>query len=150
MYYIRIVQKERIIMAYMSQEKKTKLAPAIKEVLKKYGVKGSISVNNHSSLVVTIQEGVLDLIGQANADNKVEAERRGQMVHEIIGSYQVNPYYAHETGNRKNASFFKNLIAAMKGTDWYNDSDAQTDYFNTAYYIDINVGKWNKPYKFVA
>ena len=22
-----------------------------------------------------------------------------------------------------------------------------TDYFNTAYYVDINIGKWNKPYE---
>jgi hypothetical protein len=34
----------------------------------------------------------------------------------------------------------------MKGTIWYNNTNAQIDYFDTAYYIDINVGKWNKPY----
>jgi hypothetical protein len=21
-----------------------------------------------------------------------------------------------------------------------------TDYFNTAYYVDVNIGKWDKPY----
>jgi len=44
-------------MSYMSQEKKKQLAPAIKAVLKKYGVKGSIGVRHHSSLVVNIKEG---------------------------------------------------------------------------------------------
>jgi len=34
----------------------------------------------------------------------------------------------------------------MKGADWYDNSDAQTDYFDTAYYVDVNVGKWDKPY----
>ena len=32
-------------MAYISQDEKKKLAPAIKAVLKKYGVKGTIGIN---------------------------------------------------------------------------------------------------------
>ncbi len=38
------------------------------------------------------------------------------------------------------------IIPAMKGADWYDKSDAQIDYFDTAYYYDVNVGSWNKPY----
>ena len=38
------------------------------------------------------------------------------------------------------------LIAAMKGTTWYNKSDAMSDYFDIAYYLDVNVGKWDKGY----
>jgi len=38
------------------------------------------------------------------------------------------------------------LIDAMKGNKWYDRSDIQTDYFDIAYYIDINVGQWNKDY----
>ena len=34
----------------------------------------------------------------------------------------------------------------MKGNKWYDKSDAMVDYFDTAYYVDINIGKWNKPY----
>jgi len=47
-------------MAYVTQEMKKELAPGIKAVLKKYGMKGSISINNYSSLVVTLQQGPLD------------------------------------------------------------------------------------------
>lgn len=47
-------------MAYISQDDKKKLAPAIKEVLKKYGLKGSISIRHYSSLVVTIASGPID------------------------------------------------------------------------------------------
>ena len=133
-------------MAYMSQEMKKELAPAIKAVLKKYNVKGSISVDHHSSLVVTVKEGVLDFIGQANADNKEVAERRGQRFYEVKDNYQANPYYAHESGNKKIGSFFKELVAAMKGSMWYDNSDLMTDYFDTAYYININVGRWDRPY----
>ncbi len=37
----------------------------------------------------------------------------------------------------------------MHGTDLYDNSDIMTDYFDVAWYVDINIGKWNKPYKLV-
>lgn len=133
-------------MAHMNQEKKKALAPAIKAVLKKYNVKGTIGVRHYSSLVVNLRSGALDFIGVANADNKAAAEWRGQEPHVIKDNYQANPYYAHESGDETVANFFKELVAAMKGQMWYNNSDAQIDYFDTAYYLDINVGNWDKPY----
>ena len=41
-------------------------------------------------------------------------------------------------------------IKELKSADWYDESDAQVDYFNTAYYVDINVGQWDKPYQIIA
>jgi hypothetical protein len=131
-------------MAYVSQEMKKSLAPAIKSVLKKYGYKGSIAVDNHSSLVVNIKEGVADFIGMANAKNKEIAERRNGRYYPSEGYIQVNTYYPEHYGEAQ--EFLEELIAAMKGTGWYNNTDAQIDYFDIAYYLDINVGKWDKPY----
>lgn len=141
-------------MAYMCQGKKKALAPAIKAVLSKYGVKGSISVDNHSSLVVTLKEGVLDFIGDANAYNKEHAERRGDRFYEIKDNYQANPYYAGERAvNKKIGSFFKELVDAMNGKgsafENHDNSDIMTDYFDVGWYININVGKWDKPYVLV-
>ena len=120
-------------MAYISQEEKKELAPGIKAVLKKYGVKGTIAVRGYSSLVVNIKSGVLDLMGDCGLPNE--------------DSFQVNPYYAEERAkDPKIGSFYGELLAAMKGTKWYNNSDAQIDYFDIAYYVDINVGKWNTGY----
>jgi hypothetical protein len=34
----------------------------------------------------------------------------------------------------------------LKSADWYDESNAMIDYFNTAYYVDVNIGKWNTPY----
>jgi hypothetical protein len=36
---------------------------------------------------------------------------------------------------------------ALLVADWFDKSDIQSDYFHTAYYYHINVGKWNKPYE---
>jgi hypothetical protein len=132
--YLSIIGKKgKLIMAYISQEEKKELAPGIKAVLKKYGVKGTIAVRGYSSLVVNIKSGVLDLMGDSGLPNE--------------DSFQVNPYYAEERAkDPKIGSFYGELLAAMKGTKWYNNSDAQIDYFDIAYYVDINVGKWDTGY----
>ena len=118
-------------MAYISQQDKKDLAPAIKAVLKNYGMKGTIAINHYSSLVVNIQSGVLDFTGHFSHGD---------------GYIQVNPYHIDSWYSGTIKRFFQDLVKAMKGNKWYDKSDAMVDYFDTAYYIDINVGKWNKPY----
>ena len=134
-------------MAYISQEKKKELAPAIKAVLKKYGVKGTIGINHHSSLVVNIKEGVLDFLGDAQKHNDEYAAMRGQKSYPVGDYLQVNTTYCDEWAKDKTiAKFYEELIAAMKGTTWYNNSDSMSDYFDIAYYLDVNIGKWDKGY----
>jgi antitoxin component of RelBE/YafQ-DinJ toxin-antitoxin module len=115
-------------MAFMNQEMKKKLAPGIKEVLKKYGMKGTLAVRDHMVLVVNIKEGVLPFEDYE----------------------QVNPYHVSRFYEGEKRNFLTELLAAMRGDMWYDNSDAMTDYFDTAYYMNINVGNWNKPYKQVA
>jgi len=119
-------------MAYVSQEDKKKLAPAIKEVLKKYKVKASIAVRHHSTLVVNIKEGAVPF--------------------KPSDHYQVNEYHYenHYADNPTLVSFLSELISAMKGPDYFNNDDAMTDYYHRSHYTDINFGQWNKPYKVVA
>jgi hypothetical protein len=138
-------------MAYIGQEEKKELAPAIKAVFKKYDVKGSIGIHHHSELVVNISKGKLDLIGDEEAGRKKQAAQRGHDFYPISNNhYQVNQFYAAETAvNPKIGKFFEELITAMKGNRWFDKSDSQSDYFHTAYYMSINVGKWNKEYELV-
>jgi hypothetical protein len=37
--------------------------------------------------------------------------------------------------------------AEVGNADNWDNSDSQTDYFDVNYYLDINIGKWNKPYE---
>jgi hypothetical protein len=138
-------------MAYMNQARKAELTPAIKSVLAKYGMKGTIGVSNYSTLIVNLQSGNLDLIEEANAFNREFAERTGQRFYEVKGNYQANPYKGPDAyADTMVGNFFKDLTAAMRGKLWYDNSDIMTDYFDTAYYMEINVGKWNKPYVFTG
>ena len=142
-------------MAYMSQEKKARLAPAIKAAFAKYGVKGSIGVHHHSSLEVTLRKGALDLIG-----NQVALLRSGSRIDrygdnaknaeylETKKNTQVNPYYIDDQYTGACAAFMKELVAAMNDGN-HDNSDIQTDYFDVGWYIHVNVGKWDKPYEVI-
>ena len=139
-------------MAYMNQERKARIATALKPILAKYGVKGSLSVRNHSSIVLTLKSGKIDFIENfINTDaNVMHGRKMGQDQIDYLRKNQtmdVNPYWfqEHFTGSAK--AFLTEAFQALKSADWYDESDAMTDYFNTAYYVDVNVGKWNKPYE---
>jgi len=122
-------------MAYMNQDKKARIAAKVKPILKKYGVKGSLSVRNHSTIVLTITEGKIDFNKDYGADSKF--------------GIQVNPYWYHEHFTGRAKEFLSEVIPAMYSADYYDNTDAQIDYFDTAYFIDVNIGKWNKQYKVV-
>ena len=119
-------------MAYVSQADKKELAPAIKKVLAKYKMKGSISIRHHSTLVVNLQSGAIDFKDYSHGD----------------GYIQVNPYWIndHYDNNHVARDFLNELKDAMEGPNFFNNDDAMTDYFSRSHYTDINVGKWNKPY----
>ena len=134
-------------MAYMNQEKKATISAQVKPIFKKYGIKGSLAVRHHSTIVVNIKSGPLDFIGNANAVQ--EARRDIGRVHNINtqGYLDVNPYWYQEHFTGVCKEFFTELFQAVKSAEWYNNSDAMIDYFDTAYYFDVNVGRWNKPYE---
>jgi hypothetical protein len=141
-------------MAYMNQERKQARMPEIKRVLKKYGVKGSVSVRNHSTLTVTVTEGSLDILGNFfvvyTKKQEIYPERYRSISREDLTSIDVNHYYIDRDYSGKVKDFLEELKSAMLGKDYYDRSDIQSDYFDCSHYIAIDIGKWNKPYKFVA
>ena len=128
-------------MAYINQEDKKRLAPKIKAVLKKYGVKGSISISHHSNLVVRLKEGKVDLYGEKTSPSWCGSH----------GSDSVNTYWINDHHTGKSRDFLNELKAAMNDGNW-DKSDAMTDYFNVGWYSDIVVGNnsADKPYVYTA
>lgn len=135
-------------MAYMNQEKKATIAAQAKPILKKYGIKATFAVHNHSTIVVNIKSGQLDFIGNYNAQQVNKAY--GEPPRLVKDYMDVNPYWYQEHFTGEVLEFFTELFAAVKSAGWFDKSDAMTDYFHTAYYFDINVGQWNKPYELVS
>jgi hypothetical protein len=123
-------------MAYMNQEKKAVIAAKLKPVLKKYGVKGTLSVRNHLSIVLNVKAGKVDFF--TDYGDREDALKFG---------IQVNPYWFQDHFTGKSKQFLAEAFDALKGAGYYDNSDIQTDYFDCAYFYDINIGKWNKPYE---
>ena len=137
-------------MAYFSQEKKARIAPVVKALLNKYGLKGSLSVDNHSTVCLTIKSGRIDFMGNAYEVMKENEWKRNPSWGPVERPTHlgVNQYHLGMTHSGVALEFLEKAIAALKGADWYDRSDAMTDYFDTAYYIDIRIGKWDKPYEY--
>ena len=130
-------------MAYMSQEKKSKLSPAIKAVCKKYKVKASLAVRHHSTLVLNIKESPIDFIGNFN---KTLIQRNTDPRAKVaVDTISVNPYWYQEHFTGRALNFLREVISAMNDGN-HDRSDIQTDYFDVGWYIDVNIGQWNKPY----
>tara|TARA_R100000988_G_scaffold99883_1_gene69643 strand:+ start:862 stop:1305 length:444 start_codon:yes stop_codon:yes gene_type:complete len=138
-------------MAHISQEEKKELMPGIKKVLKTYNMKGTVSIRNHSTLIVTLSEGELDLI---RVENEIRKERhaRNNYGELYLVNSTFNQSYHHlnkfvELGEHLVHNFYQNMFKAMKGDKWFDKSDIMTDYFHIAYYCYIDVGRSkDKPY----
>ena len=135
-------------MAHMNQEKKARLAPAIKAICKKYGVKASLAVRHHSTLVLNIKSGPIDFI--RNFNDLAQVRWREPWAFTPAKNYiDVNPSWYKEHFEGVALAFLAELIPAMNDGN-HDRSDIQTDYFDVGWYIDVNIGKWDKPYEFVA
>ena len=139
-------------MAYMSQETKKKIVAAVKPILKKYGIKGTFAVRNHSTIVLNVKSGKLDFIENYIATDAA-LPHAGKMSQDQIDyirknkSLDVNPYWFQEHFSGKAKQFLTEVFNGMKSANWYDNTDAQIDYFDTAYYVDVNIGSWKNPYE---
>ena len=137
-------------MAYVSQEDKKKLSVKIKEVVKKYGYKVSLSVNHHSTLVAKIKGA--DDIMEEYIDVQMSPEKVAKREFEnykfdpvvVMDEYRkwdhnVNEYWISENYGEKGTAFLTELKSAMEGEDFFNHDDAMTDYFYRSHYIDIKL-----------
>jgi hypothetical protein len=127
-------------MAYISQEKKKELAQGIKAALLKHGIKGSIAVRNHTVLVVNIRSGKIDFA----ADRSPNSD--GTPLCVWTGGELINPYWYRDMHTGATLAFLIDLFNAMHQGN-HDRSDAMSDHFDVGWYVNVNVGAWDKPYK---
>lgn len=120
-------------MAYVSKEKKAKIAAELKKVMPK-NWKYSLAVRHHSTAVITIYSAPVNLI---------PADAHSQKY------YDVNHYHLHDQYEGELLEIMKKIKSAMNA-DNYDNSDSMTDYFDVGHYIDINVGRYDKPFQVAA
>lgn len=151
-------------MAYASKELKTKVMGLIKDIAKNCGVKltASSKITNHSTLSVNISKCSIDLKA-----NLIETLQKRIDDFDASGIYGVNEYNnvtnklakikdqttddmewsGLEFGNDLEKYFSGEALTVVKAIqdailcDHYDHSDTMTDYFDTAYYWNLNIGK---------
>lgn len=114
-------------MAYISQEEKKQIAPVVKKILAEYGMKGTLSVRDHMSLVLKMK----DTAGMFEFEDEYQ-ENWGKM---------INPYWFEENyaDEPVKVEMLQRIVSAMKGEDFFDESDAMTDYFHVKHYFEIKV-----------
>ena len=132
-------------MAYITTAEVTEIRNALKE---DFGpdLKFSVKKHAHSSINVVIKKGNVDF----------SEIMRDRINGDTPGTVSVNHYHLHQYG--KFAKLFEKIDKVIKtaparaegGREWLDKSDAMVDYFHTAFYYNISVGTWNKPYEYVA
>ena len=121
-------------MAYINQEMKQVIAANLKPVLAKYKVKATLSVQNNLKIKLTLRAGALNI---KNDWIVFSREFRGVWT-EVTEPFFADAFF-HKCFKGNTLDFLTAAAQAMKSADWYDESDGQTDYFNTAYYWDIDL-----------
>lgn len=134
-------------MAYMNQERKKVLAVELKKAMAGYGLKYTLRVHHDSTIIMNITEGPFDFFKNANDIlmpklSEAQLMRRGP----VEKSMQVNVYWIDEHFSGACKDVLLSAKAALM-TGNHDRSDVQSDYFNVGWYVSINIGAWDKPYK---
>jgi len=59
---------------------------------------------------------------------------------------QINPYRVADAGLTPEVQRVMDDVVGYLQSYNRDDSDAQTDYFDTNFYLDIQIGAWDRPY----
>lgn len=107
----------------------------VKEIYPTY--KFSITIEQYSggsSIYVNLMEAPQNIFNEGYEEDDMQ-----------INHYSIDRNkYLNEIGKSVLSDVYTQLLSYN-----YDDSDAQIDYFNTNFYIDLGVGKWDKPFKIV-
>jgi hypothetical protein len=127
-------------MAYISAEEVREIRKELKKEFPKY--KFSVRKRQHS-VSVNILKSDLDF--------------RSEFRDPTEKYMPVNQYFIDKSWSKKNAKVLNKIVKIIKtapgkavdGQEWFDDSDIMTDYFHTAFYIDLQIGTWEKPYELI-
>ena len=151
-------------MAYIGAKETAQIRKKLKAKFPDW--KFSVVCRHHTGVDVSIMAGPVDFYNEKVADNSTSGVfhkclESGQYVNvrkkepfftgneQARGHKGINHYFCGQHG--KYEKLFKEILEIiLYGSDrkWFDDSDSQTDYFHTAFYVNMQVGKWDRPYEY--
>ena len=130
-------------MAYISVEDVKMIRNALKKEMPQY--KFSVVRDHHSSVSISMMKG--PAFAEFEYFDRYAGEYKKGTLGQNDGYDQINTYHTGDFYGEENAKIFDKIVKIAKTAPtkkWYDDSDAMTDYFDTAYYVHLNVGKFGK------
>lgn len=125
-------------MAFITTEQVKNIRTQLKAEFK--GIKFSVKKINYSKVSISILSSEIDFFGDCIAD-------RSEAVYELY--MQVNRHSIDDNFKSVSKKVLKRISEIAHSQGYYDNSDAMTDYFDTAYYVNISVGSWDKEYKLI-
>ncbi|MGL6229354.1 MAG: hypothetical protein ACRC3J_09135 [Culicoidibacterales bacterium] len=119
-------------MAFVSKELKAKIATKLKTVVPKDWKYSLAVVDGKMTIQMTIASAPVDLIN----------ERKHNVAD---GYFTVNQYRPEFDYTGDTLAVIKSILEVLN-LDNHNNSDVQSDYFDVGHYVDLRVGKYEKPF----
>lgn len=117
-------------MAYISAEQTRQIKKNLKKEFP--NVKFSVTNHNFTSVSVRIMESDIDFSDIMSGCSGVG------------GEMSINHYHLYNYG--KHEPMFRKIVDIINVGN-HNNSRPEIDYFDVGWYIHLNIGKWDKPYK---
>lgn len=115
-------------MAYINKEETAVIRKELKAAFPKY--KFSVRNRHHTSISVSVMSGPLDFSDLSE------------------GHKQVNQYHLEKSPDdypKAEVKFWEKALKIINKKN-FDNSDSMTDYFHVGFYLDIEVGQYDKPY----
>jgi len=117
-----------------------RVAGALHEFTTLEGVKEDLT-----DIVLNIKSGALDFLENYHNARKRDYDKRERDYLNLSFKSNVEHNFTDDC-----LTFLMSAMEVLYSMNYYNNSDCYRDYFDVAYYVDINIGKWDKPYLFLT
>ena len=115
-------------MAYISKEQ----VKSVRDNLKSFkGYKFSVTRSHYSSINVAILSAPYELRDDITREHE-----------------QVNQYHIDSRDNIEAIDFLNSVYDIVNAGN-YNNSDVQSDYFDVGFYVNISIGRYDKPFQVI-
>lgn len=108
----------------------------ISKYISKYGLN-----SNENEFIKNFDE----FIGGLDDWQKREYYYKYSRIKELLNDGKAN--HTHFLTGELEKMFNEIETEVKKALGWYDNSESQIDYFDTAFYFNMEIGKWNKPYE---
>ena len=140
-------------MAYITKEQVQDKNQKLKLLNKQYGVAARFSGSNSSVLCLKITAGCIDFVSNfvdvlnAGTAPDYTFNKESAIAYVLKTRHiSVNHYWFSNSFCGVALEYLEKAYEIMKEGHWDN-SNIQIDYFNCSYYLSIQIGSYDKPYK---